>query len=337
MDFSSDDEALVDALVNPDLPDFLVIPPRLWVGKTVSLHNDCGLLIAEGLVRNLRSSAIVGSSGPLSDSQVVVQVSTTFVEAEAPDEWRYSFKSWPIQQLMLDGVSLYHHCQRDAYNTWMIERMRPLGERTRSYDSSSRNSPAVVSRNAEILMTSQSINAVASNTCCRHHCVQLYPRDKIAVLRSRMYNKTTVLFRSHMKLDVHRQFHKDILGRNVVTLEGVDVCPYAWMRIMGVSSTTFFRYAQFAQAGFAAQHHGNTGLRKPRNHTVVATATLGAILDRHADHMPHKSRVLPSGEKVIAKVLPASFKWKDQIPLVDYHLFDCGLPPLSVSNLSKIR
>jgi hypothetical protein len=140
-----------------------------------------------------------------------------------------------------------------------------------------------------------------------------------------------------MKLDVHRQFHKDILGRNVVTLEGVDVCPYAWMRIMGVSSTTFFRYAQFAQAGFAAQHHGNTGLRKPRNHTVVATATLGAILDRHADHMPHKSRVLPSGEKVIAKVLPASFKWKDQIPLVDYHLFDCGLPPLSVSNLSKIR
>ena len=53
--------------------------------------------------------------------------------------------------------------------------------------------------------------------------------------------------------------------------------------------------------------------------------------------MPHKSRVLPSGEKIIAKVLPANFKWKDQIPLVDYHLFDCGLPPLSVSKLSKIR
>ena len=87
-DFSSNDKALVDSPVNPDLLDFLVIPPRLWVGKTVSLHNDSGLLIAEGLVRNLRSSAIVGSYGPLSDSQVVVQVSTTFVEAEGPDEWR---------------------------------------------------------------------------------------------------------------------------------------------------------------------------------------------------------------------------------------------------------
>ena len=146
MDFSSNDEALVDAPVNPDLPKFLVIPPRLWMGKTVFLHNDSGLLIAERLVRNLRSSAIVGSSGPLSDSQVVVQVSTTFVEEEVPDELRYSFKSWPIQQLLLDGVNFYHHSQHDAYNTWMTKRMRPLDGRTRSYDNSSRNSPAVVSR-----------------------------------------------------------------------------------------------------------------------------------------------------------------------------------------------
>ena len=86
MDLSSDDEALIDVPVNPDLPDFLVIPARLWVGKTISLHNDSDLLIAEGWIRNLRSSAIVGSSGPLSDLQVVVQVSTTFVEAEAPNE-----------------------------------------------------------------------------------------------------------------------------------------------------------------------------------------------------------------------------------------------------------
>ena len=60
---------------------------------------------------------------------------------------------------------------------------------------------------------------------------------------------------------------------------------------MGVSSTTFYRNANSAAAGHVAQNHGNTGLRKPRSHTVVATATLGAILDRHADHMPHKTRV----------------------------------------------
>ena len=86
-----------------DLPEFLVIPPRLWVGKTIFLHNGSGVCIAEGLVRNLQSNAIVGSAGPLGHSQVFVQVSCTFVEEEAPDEWRYSFKSWPIQQVFLEG------------------------------------------------------------------------------------------------------------------------------------------------------------------------------------------------------------------------------------------
>ena len=160
-------------------------------------------------------------------------------------------------------------------------------------------------------MTPQSINAVASNTCCSQSFVQYYSRVKITVLQSRMYDKTTMQFRNHIKLDVHRQFHRDATGRNVVTFEGIDVCPFAWMKIMGVSLSTFYRNAKFAAAGHATQNHGNTGLRKPRNHTIVATAMLGAILDRHADHMPHKTRVLPSGEKVVAKVLPSNFKWKD--------------------------
>ena len=185
-------------------------------------------------------------------------------------------------------------------------------------------------------MTPQSINSVASNTCCSLSCVQHYPRAKITVLQSCMYDKTMVQFRNHIKPDVHKQFHRNATGRNVVTLEGIDVCPFARMKIMGVSSTTFYRNAKFVVASHAAQNHGNTGLRKPRSHIVVATAMLGAIFDRHADHMPHKIRVLPSGEKVVAKVLPSNFKWKDQIPLVDEHLANCGLLPLKASNLSKI-
>ena len=68
MDFSGEDEGHVNAPVNPDLPEFLVIPPRLWVGKTVLLHNGSGVRIAEGLVQNSQSNAIVGSAGPLGDS-----------------------------------------------------------------------------------------------------------------------------------------------------------------------------------------------------------------------------------------------------------------------------
>ena len=250
----------------------------------------------------------MGSAGPLGDSQVFVQVSRTFVEEKALDEWRYLFKSWPIQQVFLEGVSLFHHSERNVYNMWLIERSRPIGGRTRTYDNSTRNTPLPLSRNAKFLMTPQSINAVASNTCCTQNCVQHYPRAKITVFRSRMYDKTTVQFRNHIKLDVHKQFHRDATGRNVVTLEGIDVCPFAWMKIMGVSSITFYRNAKSATADHIAQNHGNTGLRKPRSHTVVATAKLGAVLDRHANHMPHKTRVLLSREKVVAKVLPSNFK-----------------------------
>ena len=93
-----------------------------------------------------------------------------------------------------------------------------------------------------------------------------------------------------------------------MTLEGIDVCPFAWMKIMGVSSSTSYRNAKYAAAGFEAQFYGNTGLQKPRNHTIVATAVLDAILDRHADHMPHKTHVLSIKETVVGKVLPSSFK-----------------------------
>ena len=50
MDLTGEDKGHVNAPVNPDLPEFLVIPSRLWVGKTVSLHNSSGVCIVEGLV-----------------------------------------------------------------------------------------------------------------------------------------------------------------------------------------------------------------------------------------------------------------------------------------------
>ena len=121
-----------------------------------------------------------------------------------------------------------------------------------------------------------------------------------------------------------------------MTFEDIDICPFAWMKILGMSSSTFYCNAKFVAISHAAQNHNNIGLRKPKSLIVVATATFGAILDRHADHMLHKTRVLPFGENIVAKILPTNFKWKDQIPFVDEHLADCGLLLLLASNLSKI-
>ena len=49
------------------------------------------------------------------------------------------------------------------------------------------------------------------------------------------------------------------------------------------------------------------GTKKPRTHTLQATATLQIVLESTADHMPHKSQTKEDGEKVVAMSLPLSF------------------------------
>ena len=336
LDFPSDSPSIVIP-DDVDLPPFEVLLRRNWVGKIVDMGNVGGITIASGIVRVHHTMGVPRSHGPHCETHVAIQVSRTFVEEEAPDGWRYCVRPWPIAQVSYRGISLLHHQQRETYNTTMALRLSPLGERTRSYESSVRISPTLVSTKSSVLLSDQAINSVAGNACCSRSCVQHFSRQKIKVLRNRMYSGTTVQFRRHMKLDVHRQFHVDMNRRSVVTLEGTDVCPAAWQLIMGVSESSFYEHARDAAAGVAAQPHGNSGKRKPRSHTVVATAALRVILNRNADHMPHKSRVLPTGVTTVAKVLPANFKWKDQIPAIDGHLAECGLPSISPSGLSKVR
>ena len=152
MSSSSEEGVLVLGPLNPDVPQFEVIPRRKWDSQCVALHNSDDVKIAEGLLRNIRSSAMEGFSGPLDELDVVVQVSRTFVLAEAPDEWRYSFVSWPMQRVFLNGTSLLHHSQRDTYNMWMLEQNRPVGGSNRRYSMSSRSAPHSVARNAQFLM-----------------------------------------------------------------------------------------------------------------------------------------------------------------------------------------
>ena len=77
---------------------------------------------------------------------------------------------------------------------------------------------------------------------------------------------------------------------------------------MGVPGTIFYRYTGYAAIDHVVEKHGNSGLVKPRPHIVQATATLRYILNKLVDHMPHKSRTLASGEKIVSKVFPASWK-----------------------------
>ena len=89
-----------------------------------------------------------------------------------------------------------------------------------------------------------------------------------------MYVKGGVFYQKHRLLDVHKQIHHDSNGKEMVTLEGWEVCPKAWTTIMGVHRLPYYRYKADALIGKRAEQHGNLGTKKPRTHTLQATAVL---------------------------------------------------------------
>ena len=88
-----------DATLDADLPEFVVLLCRQWVGKIVDMKNVIGSTIVDGILRNLRSSDVSRTTSSLGETHVAIQVSKTFDENEAPDEWRYCVKAWPIERV----------------------------------------------------------------------------------------------------------------------------------------------------------------------------------------------------------------------------------------------
>jgi hypothetical protein len=63
---------------------------------------------------------------------------------------------------------------------------------------------------------------------------------------------------------------------------------------------------------------------------------LRLLLEQSADHMPHKTRTLEIGEKVVSKCLLSSWRWKDSLPELNIVNAQLGLNKMSPSRLSRI-
>ena len=101
MDFS-DDEVQVLQEMSVDVLDCEGIPRRMWNTKCVKLYNVDGVLVGEGTIHSLDSKLVLGASGPLGDTHVLVHVSMLHSEVDLPEEHVYSLVAWPIE--------LVHYC-----------------------------------------------------------------------------------------------------------------------------------------------------------------------------------------------------------------------------------
>ena len=72
-----------------------------------------------------------------------------------------------------------------------------------------------------------------------------------------MYVEVSVYHRKHKQLDVHKQIHRDVDGKEMITLEGFEVCLKAWTTIMGLHRSSFYQYKADALVGKRAEQHKN--------------------------------------------------------------------------------
>ena len=217
------------------------IPRKSWMTKCVALQNDAGVVVGKGICHNVDSSLIIDSDNqPLGDDRVAVQIAESLSERDIPSDWMFQLRAWHISCIFLNGASLYDHEQMHLFKVSLGASRRRSRFGARPYESSRgrRNSERVPKK--EALLTIESIRNVSTMFCCLKNCLQRFPCDRIEALRSEMHVEGSVYHRKHRQLDVHKQIHKDADGRDMITLEGMEVCPKVWTTIMGIHRSSFY-------------------------------------------------------------------------------------------------
>ena len=314
------------------------VPRESWSTRVVILTNEAGEDVARAICRSVDASVVVDTNGrPIGDDHVVVQIAETLKEEEVPSGWMWSMHSWPIKRVFLNGASLYDHDQTDMYRRAMNAQNQKPRKGSRSYKTTCERRNVDIPPKRERVLSTKATHEVSTKSCCERNCIQPFPRSEIEAIRSELHMNGGVYNRKSVLLEVHRQIHKDNNGKEWITLKGREVCPSAWQTIHAISRATYYRYKEMATLGKQAEDHGNLRSKKPRMHTMQATATLRVMIGDDADRMPNRTRTLNSGERVPAMVLPSAFRWKDQLPKINETNVAMNLKPISASNLSRIR
>ena len=230
------------------------IPRKSWMTKCVALQNDAGVVVGKGICHNVDSALIIDSDNqPLGDDRVAVQIAESLSDRDVPSDWVFQLRAWHISRVFLNGASLYDHEQMHLFkiSSGALRRRSQVGARPYESSRGRRNFDRVPKK--EALLTAESIRNVSTMSCCSKNCLQRFPRERIEALWSKMHIDGSVYHRKHRQLDVHKQIHRDADGRDMIRLEGMEICPKAWTTIMGVHRSSFYRYKADALIGKRAE------------------------------------------------------------------------------------
>lgn len=231
----------------------------------------------------------------------------------------FSLRRWPISRAYHDGCTLLQHQRVSTLR--MRDNTRLLAQRLkdgkRKYDTTRKPREHDRQPKKSQVLNPDSVRQLSTIDCCLRECLRYFPRDEVLALRSEFYSCAPRM-RHSKRIHVHGEVHCLCGGtEKVVTLCGRDICLRAWREIFVVSKSSFYRNRAEFLAGVRPRDHGNLNTKRIRAATLQATSTLHELLQDKADMMPHKSRTLLSGQRVVEMVLPRGTKWNQLLVTIN--------------------
>ena len=219
---------------------------------------------------------------------------------------------WPLAQVRLEGGRLLSEIV-----TWCSEHGESSGDdsglegaRKNPYRDMKRRklSPPIKTKLKRKLSDSD-VQRVSSLRCCKFRCCQSFSWDNTLALRRKFYGSTFEL-RREIAYAVQGQLHSLPKRRKkFLTLSGREVCENAWYSIHGVSRAAYHKYKAAALAGRVNGTNGNSGITRPRPHTIQAEANFATIIQENADRMPNEFKNIGRKRVNNLLVLPSALNW----------------------------
>ena len=219
---------------------------------------------------------------------------------------------WPLALVRLDGGRLLSEIV-----TWCSEHEASSGDDS-GLEGARKNpyrhlkrwklSPPVDTK-LKRKLSDLDVQRVSSLRCCKFRCCQSFSWDDTLALRRKFYG-STFEFRREIAYIVQGQLHSLLERRKkFLTLSGREVCENAWYSIHGVFRAAYHKYKAAALAGRINGMHGNSGITRPRPHTIQAEANFATIIQESADRMPNEYRNIERKRVNNLLVLPSALNW----------------------------
>ena len=217
---------------------------------------------------------------------------------------------WPLEQVRLEGGRLLLEIV-----TWCSEHGESSGDDS-GLDGVRKNPYRHIKRrklslpfDSKLKWKLSDVQRVSSLRCCKFRCCQTFSWDDMLALRRKFYGSTFEV-RREIAYAVQGQLHSLPKRRKkFMTLCSREVCENAWYTIHGVCRSAYHKYKAAALAGRVNGMHGNSGITRPRPHTIQAEANFMTIIQENADRIPNEFRNIGRKRVNNLLVLLSALNW----------------------------